>query len=285
MIDIQSHADHRNIAIDRVGVSDLRYPITVKDRARQKQSTIASLSMSVDLPKEFKGTHMSRFLEVLNGHHAEITMSSLPVILRDLKKKLQAKSAHIEIKFPYFVEKTAPVSGSKALMDYECTYTAEVTGKSEDIVIGVIVPVTSLCPCSKAISEYGAHNQRGYVTIEVRSARTKDGAPVMIWLEELIEVAEKSASAPLYPLLKRVDERHVTMQAYDNPVFVEDLVRNVASHLQDDPRVAWFSVKAVNHESIHNHNAFASIAWTRTPANGHGNGHGAEKKAAESTKV
>jgi len=279
MQDIQSNADDRNIAIDRVGVSDLRYPIEVKDRAHQTQHTIASLSMSVDLPKEFKGTHMSRFLEILASHTKEINTSRLPLILRELKDKLEAKNAHIEIKFPYFVEKTAPVSKMTAPMDYECTYSGTVNGKSEDIIIGVTVPVTSLCPCSKAIAEYGAHNQRGYVTIEVRSERNANGQLIMIWLEELIEMAEASASAPLYPLLKRVDERHVTMQAYDNPVFVEDLVRNVAVKLREDERVAWFSVKAVNHESIHNHNAFASIEWSRVRAATHSTGEEAEELA------
>lgn len=271
MIDIQNHADDRNVDIDRVGVSDLRYPIVVKDRRHERQHTIASLSMSVDLPKEFKGTHMSRFIEVLNEHNDEMTISRLPIILRELRDRLDAKSAHIEVKFPYFIEKSAPVTESCAVMDYECTYRGTVNGSDKnDIVIGVTVPVTSLCPCSKAISEYGAHNQRGYVTLEVRSVPKNDGHPTMIWLEELIKIAEESASAPLYPLLKRPDERHVTMQAYDNPVFVEDLVRNVAVRLQSDARVAWFSVNVVNHESIHNHNAFASIEWTRAPQNGNG---------------
>lgn len=266
MIDIQNHADDRNVDIDRVGVSDLQYPIAVKDRARESQQTVASLAMSVDLPREFKGTHMSRFVEVLNNHKDRMSISQLSVILRELRERLDAKSAHIEVKFPYFIEKSAPATGSKAVMDYECTYRGTVDGSCLDIVIGVTVPVTSLCPCSKAISDYGAHNQRGYVTIEVRSVLDEEGHPAMIWLEELIDIAEDSASAPLYPLLKRPDERHVTMQAYDNPVFVEDLVRNVAVRLQRDPRVAWFTVNTVNHESIHNHNAFATIEWSRPGA-------------------
>jgi GTP cyclohydrolase IB len=266
MIDIQSGADDRNIPIDQVGVSDLRYPITVLDRANEKQQTIASLSMSVDLPHQFKGTHMSRFLEVLNEHQGDMSTGRIPLILHDLRERLEAERAHIEIRFPYFIEKSAPVSGAKALMDYECLYLGNVKGKEEDIVIGVTVPVTSLCPCSKAISDYGAHNQRGYVSIKVRALRDKDNTPRMIWIEEIVEIAEESASAPLYPLLKRPDERHVTMQAYDNPVFVEDLVRNVALRLQNDARVAWFSVEAVNHESIHNHNAFARITWSRKGA-------------------
>jgi GTP cyclohydrolase IB len=168
------------------------------------------------------------------------------------------------VRFPYFIRRAAPASGATALMDYQCWFTGEAGETSNDFVLGVEVPVTSLCPCSKEISEYGAHNQRGHISTEVRPVRAMNGSPEMIWIEELIEIAESSASAPVYPLLKRVDERHVTMQAYDNPVFVEDMVRNVAVRLQADPRVAWCSVHAVNQESIHNHNAFARVAWTRT---------------------
>ncbi|MEX1362169.1 MAG: GTP cyclohydrolase FolE2 [Nannocystaceae bacterium] len=263
MKDIQGSSDHRQIAIDRVGVSDVRHPIVVLDRANEKQHTIATLTMSVDLPHHFKGTHMSRFIEVLNEHHGEVTMRTLPTILGALRDRLEAESAHIEVSFPYFSSKAAPVSGATALMDYECAFIGESTADREDFILQVKVPVTSLCPCSKAISDYGAHNQRGHVTIQVRSAKDDVGAPQLVWIEELIAVAEASASAPVYPLLKRSDERHVTMQAYDNPVFVEDMVRNVAARLQDEPRVGWFHVHAVNHESIHNHGAFAALEWTR----------------------
>lgn len=263
MIDIQSQQDHREIPIDLVGVSDLRYPIIVWDRDHEKQSTVATLNMSVSLPHHFKGTHMSRFLEVLTQHQGEMTMETLPAILHQLKERLGAESARVEVKFPYFLERTAPATGSKALMDYECWFHGESNGSKDDFVLGICVPVTSLCPCSKAISEYGAHNQRGYLTMEVRSVCDETGQPSLIWLEDLVEVAESSASAPLYPLLKRADERHVTMQAYENPVFVEDMVRNVAAKLMEDDRVQWFSVHAVNHESIHNHNAFAKIQWSR----------------------
>jgi GTP cyclohydrolase I len=263
MYDVQNHRDDRQIPIDKVGVCDLQYPIVVLDRKNQQQATTARLSMSVDLPHEFKGTHMSRFIEVLNTHRGEVTMRTLPLILSELKTRLDAKSAHMEAVFPYFVEKRAPVSGAAALMDYECKFVGEANGSKEDFILSVRVPVTSLCPCSKAISDYGAHNQRGHVTIEVRSHRTAEGPPALIWIEELIGVAEAAASAPVYPLLKRQDERHVTMQAYDNPVFVEDLVRNVAISLQADPRVAWFRVHALNFESIHNHSAFAQITWLR----------------------
>jgi len=259
MEDVQNRPDGRCIPLDRVGVADLRYPIIVLDRDNQKQHTIAVLSMSVNLPHDFKGTHMSRFIEILNLHRGEITMRTIPALLHDLRKTLNAQSAHVEAKFPYFIEKKAPVTGAAALMDYECCFNAVADGRNDDFIFGVKVPVTSLCPCSKAISDYGAHNQRGYITILVRTVRDGRGSYGMVWFEELIEIAERSASAPVFPLLKRADERHVTMQAFDNPVFVEDIVRNVTTTLQSDQRIDWFSVHALNHESIHNHGAFASV--------------------------
>lgn len=219
--------------------------------------------MSVSLPHHFKGTHMSRFLEVLNEHRGEVTMRTVPQILRELKKRLEAERARIEVRFPYFIERFAPVTGSSALMDYECTFIGESNAK-DDFLLRVRVPVTSLCPCSKAISDYGVHNQRGYITVEVRRRQTEEGHPAIIWIEELIDIAEQSASAPVYPLLKRPDERHVTMQAYDNPVFVEDIVRNVAVRLRADDRVSWFRVHTVNQEGIHNHAAFAEVSWSRS---------------------
>jgi GTP cyclohydrolase IB len=264
MQDIQNQADHRQIAIDKVGVCNLQYPIVVLDRTNQCQSTIARLSMSVNLPHEFKGTHMSRFIETLNAHRGEVTMRTLPQMLRELKERLMAESAQIEASFPYFLERTAPVSGAVGLMDYQCKFVGEANGSKSDFTLSVCVPVTSLCPCSKAISDYGAHNQRGEITIKVRSCATDTGGPALIWIEELIEIAESSASSPVYALLKRADERHVTMHAYDNPVFVEDIVRNVAAKLQGDERLTWFHVHALNHESIHNHGAFAEIEWTRS---------------------
>jgi GTP cyclohydrolase I len=220
--------------------------------------------MSVNLPHEFKGTHMSRFIEVLNEHRGEVTMRTLPLILGQLKTRLCAESAHMEVAFPYFLERTAPISRAKALMDYQCRFSGELNGGSADFVLSVSVPVTSLCPCSKAISDYGAHNQRGLITIEIRTANTGEGLPEMVWIEELVEIAESSASAPVYALLKREDERHVTMQAFDNPVFVEDVVRNLAMKMQADERITWFRAHALNQESIHNHNAFAEIEWRRS---------------------
>lgn len=259
LIDIQQSSDERGIDIDYVGVCDLRYPIVVLDRASGRQQVAATFSLSVSLPRHFKGTHMSRFIEVLVDHDGEVTMRTLPAILKDLKTRLDAVTARVEVSFPYFVERTAPVTGLKAPMDYECFFQAEANGHMNDFIVGVRVPVKSLCPCSKAISDYGAHNQRGIVTIKIRPVANSEGVPELIWIEELIEIAEKSASAPVYPLLKREDERFVTMQAYDNPVFVEDVARNVTRHLREDGRVAWFEVRVVNHESIHNHSAFAVV--------------------------
>ena len=263
MDDVQSRSDDRGIAIDRAGVTGLRYPITVLDKQDGRQETIAQISMSVSLPHHFKGTHMSRFIEVLNAHRGEVTIRTIPTILHELRDRLEAETSHIEVKFPYFLERIAPVTKSKALMDYECGFTGESNGTKEDFVLSVRVPVTSLCPCSKEISDYGAHNQRGYITIEIRSVRNEDGETQIVWIEELIEIAEQSASSPVYALIKRPDERFVTMQAYDNPVFVEDMVRQAADKLKKDARIEWFRVHAENDESIHNHNAFAELVWSR----------------------
>lgn len=264
MVDVQNSRDDRNIAIDQVGVTDLRYPIVILDRDHEKQQTIAQLTMSVNLPHHFKGTHMSRFIEVLEQHRGEVTMRTLPAILSDLRTVLEAESARVEVKFPYFLDRAAPISGATALMDYECWFVGEANGSGEDFVLGVRVPVTSLCPCSKALADgQGAHNQRGFISIEVRGVRNGGERPALIWIEELIDVAEKSASCPVYPLLKREDEKHVTIRAYQNPVFVEDMVRNVAVALRTNARIASFRVDAANMESIHNHAAFARVAWER----------------------
>ncbi|MEM1126871.1 MAG: GTP cyclohydrolase FolE2 [Bacteroidota bacterium] len=261
--DIQQSKDLRGVALEQVGISDLRYPITVLDKHQGKQQTIASLTMSVSLPHHFKGTHMSRFVEVLNQYLGAFTIGTLPDLLREMKERLDAESARIEVRFPYFLERKAPVTEKGALMDYACTFIGESNGHGDDFIIGVAVPVASLCPCSKEISEYGAHNQRGEVDIQVRSRQGSEGDTQLIWIEELIEVAENAASAPLYPLLKRPDERFVTMQAYENPAFVEDITRDVAVQLRADERVAWYQVRVTNFESIHNHNAFAQTSWSR----------------------
>lgn len=257
--DIQATPDTRGLDIDQVGVSDLRYPIHVTDQDGKPFPTVAKISMSVHLPHHFKGTHMSRFLEVLSQHEGEVTTRTLPNILHDLKERLDAEEAHMEVAFTYFVTKKAPVSGAAAKVGCDCVFKGSSNGTEDNLLLCITVPVTTLCPCSKEISDYGAHNQRGYVTLEVRPKR-KGKTHEFILIEELIAIAEKSGSAPLYALLKRPDERHVTMQAYENPVFVEDVVRNAAALLRADQRVESFTVKAVNHESIHDHNAFAVLS-------------------------
>ena len=252
LVDTQNQRDERCIPIDKVGVRGLRFPVQVRDRARQHQNTIASVGMYVDLPHNFKGTHMSRFVEVLHSHGNLVHVENIPEILHEMQVKLNAKTAHLEMEFPYFLEKSAPVTGKKSLMDYTVTFDASADGQQLDFMVKVAVPVTTLCPCSKAISKYGAHNQRGVVTVAVRFNE-------IVWIEDLIEWVESSASSELYALLKRPDEKAVTERAYENPVFVEDLVRNVVMRLKSAPQVRWHRVEAENFESIHNHNAYASI--------------------------
>ncbi len=256
MKDIQNSPDARNIPIQKVGIRDLQYPITVLDRARKSQHTIANVSMYVDLPHNFKGTHMSRFVEILNVHHGQVSVADIHDILKTMVERLNSETAHLEIRFPYFMMKAAPASGAEALMSYDCALLASLKRKDDkdhyDLVVEACVPVTMLCPCSKEISDRGAHNQRSEVTIQVRSQ-------ALVWLEELIEVAEACSSAPVYSLLKREDEKAVTEQAYDNPHFCEDAVRAVAAVLRDDPRIEWYRVESNNQESIHNHNAYAMV--------------------------
>lgn len=252
LADIQSQFDDRNLDIDKVGIKDIQYPIVVKDKKNGRQHTVARINMYVKLPHNFKGTHMSRFVEVLNSHRTNIAIESFKGILDDLKNVLNSEEAHIEITFPYFVEKEAPVSRLPSLMDYECTFIGTATPDKKDFIVSVKVPVISVCPCSKEISNYGAHNQRSYITIKVRYKG-------MIWIEDLIEIAENSASAPIFSLLKREDEKYITEHSYDNPVFVEDIVRNAADRLLADDRVTWFEVSSENYESIHNHSAYAVI--------------------------
>lgn len=263
MEDVQEWPDSRGIDLDSVGVSDLRYPIVVLDRGQSKQTTVAQFNISVRLARHVKGTHMSRFVEVLHESRGNISARTMPRVLRILCERLGTETARLEVRFPYFLDRSAPASGATGLMDYECSFVGEVSPSGDDFVLGVRVPVTSLCPCSKEISDYGAHNQRGYIEIQIRSD-IMGGPRSFVWIEELIEIAEFSASAPVYPVLKRPDERHVTMQAYENPMFVEDMVRSVARALQDDVRISWFNVRAENQESIHNHNAFAETSWARS---------------------
>jgi len=249
--DIQKQTDSRKIPIDKVGVKNLRYPITVLDRKHKIQHTIGSINMYVNLPHHFRGTHMSRFIEILNEHHQVLHIDTIGDILRKMKQKLEAEEAHMEVHFVYFIEKEAPVSKSRSLMEYQCMYLGTLK-KEEDFILGAKIPVTSLCPCSREISEHGAHNQRSVITIRIRSN-------ALVWLEELIEIGESSGSSPLYALLKRDDEKAVTEAAYNNPVFVEDIVREVAVKLKRDERITWFHVESENDESIHNHSAYASL--------------------------
>ncbi len=250
--DKQSEPDHRELRIDKVGVRGLRMPIQIRDKAHVLQNTIATIGMYVDLPKEFKGTHMSRFIEVLHAHGRMVHVDNIADILHAMQEKLKAATAHLEMEFPFFLVKRAPVSGMESVMDYTARFDAAACGREVDFVLTVKAAVTTLCPCSKAISRFGAHNQRGAVTVQLRSRRA-------IWIEDVITMIEESASSELFALLKRQDEKAVTERAYANPVFVEDLVRNVVVRLNAHPDVTWYRVEAENQESIHNHNAYACI--------------------------
>ncbi len=251
MPDMQKSRDTRNIPIDKVGVKDISYPIVVMDRKKKFQHTIARINMYVDLPHQFKGTHMSRFVEILNSYREEIALDKLEIMLAEMKKKLGASTAHLEMEFPYFIEKKAPVSKARSLMEYTCSFAATLADEF-DFVLGIRVPVTSLCPCSKELSAYGAHNQRSIISIKVRYSS-------FVWIEDLVSAVEECGSSPVYSLLKRVDEKHVTEQAYENPKFVEDIVREVTEKLLAEPSITWFSVEAENFESIHKHSAYAFI--------------------------
>lgn len=250
--DVQNSADTRRIAINKVGIKDIRHPVRVRDRSAGEQNTVARFNMYVNLPHNFKGTHMSRFVEILNLHEREISVDSFKEMLGEMTERLEAQSGHIEMAFPYFVNKSAPVSGVQSLLDYDVTLIGEIANGEPKMMIKVVVPVTSLCPCSKKISDYGAHNQRSHVTVNVRTRG-------FVWIEEIIDLVEKEASCELYGLLKRPDEKHVTERAYDNPKFVEDMVRDVAVRLNADDRVAAYVVESENFESIHNHSAYAMI--------------------------
>ena len=250
--DVQGSPDERRIPIDKVGIKGIRHPVRVLDRSTGQQETIATFNMYVDLPQDFKGTHMSRFVQVLENHEYEITVATFQRMLREMADLLESRSGHIEMTFPYFVRKAAPVSRVASLMDYDVTLIGVLRNDDVRLSTRVVVPVTSLCPCSKAISDYGAHNQRSHVTVHVHTR-------ALVWIEELIDIVEHEASCQLFGLLKRPDEKFVTEYAYDNPKFVEDLVRDVAQRLDADPRVESYSIEAENFESIHNHSAYARI--------------------------
>ncbi|AUL99439.1 GTP cyclohydrolase [Rhodocyclaceae bacterium] len=251
--DVQNSADTRRIAINKVGIKSIRHPVRVSDKNGGIQHTVALFNMYVGLPHNFKGTHMSRFIEILNGNEREISVESFEPMLREMVKRLEAETGHIEMTFPYFINKSAPVSGVQSLMDYEVTFTGEIReGGQYEFTMRVVVPVTSLCPCSKKISDYGAHNQRSHVTV---TATTN----AHLWIEELVQLVESQASCELYGLLKRPDEKFVTERAYDNPKFVEDMVRDVAGLLNAELRIDAYIVESENFESIHNHSAYALI--------------------------
>jgi GTP cyclohydrolase I len=249
--DVQGRADTRQIPINRVGVKDVYHPVRVKDRANGEQHTIANFNMYVNLPHNFKGTHMSRFIEILH-HEREISVDSFRALLEEMTERLSADAGHIEMSFPYFVMKKAPVTGVESMMDYRASLIGEHREGRTQLWLKVVVAVTSLCPCSKKISDYGAHNQRSHITIKARISEH-------MWIEELIDIAEEEASCELYGILKRPDEKYVTEHAYDNPKFVEDMVRDIAVRLNKEERVLAYVIESENFESIHNHSAYALI--------------------------
>lgn len=252
MPDVQSSSDTRRVAIDRVGVKDVVYPMRLETRSGGEQSTVATINMYVALPQEQKGTHMSRFLEVLNEYsETSFRPKDIPTITRAIKERLQAQEAHFQASFTYFIEKAAPVTGQKGLMNYEVSFEC-AANSHEDFIMTVAAPATSLCPCSKEISEYGAHNQRCKIEASVRMKGS-------MWIEDLAELLEGAASHPVYAVLKRPDEKFVTEKAYENPKFVEDIIRDLAIALDDEDRIEWYSISSENFESIHSHNAYAQI--------------------------
>ncbi len=255
--DTQNEPDNRQVSIDRVGVRDIRFPIVVSDKENRTQSTVARVALMVDLPEKYKGTHMSRFVEALHEHKRYLDVRTARRLPNRLLSKLSAQRARVEIDFPYFRTKKAPVSGMQGIMDYDVRFVIDADREGDNtFTLTIKVPVTTLCPCSKAMSEHGAHNQRGIVTYSVRFS----GEP--IWIEDIIDLIEHCASCQLYSLLKRPDEKFVTEHAYENPVFVEDLVRNVAVATERTKAFSWYRVEAENFESIHNHNAYAMVERT-----------------------
>ncbi len=257
MEDVQSSQDTRQIPINKVGIKDIRHPVRIADRTGNDQHTIANFNMYVNLPHNFKGTHMSRFVEILNNHEREISVKSFKEMMLEMTERLEADSGHVEMSFPYFVNKKAPASGVMSLMDYDVTFIGDFVDGDNRFTLKVLVPVTSLCPCSKKISDYGAHNQRSHVTV---TATLKD----FMWIEEIIDLVEQEASCELYGLLKRPDEKVITERAYDNPKFVEDMVRDVAARLNAEDRISAYIVESENFESIHNHSAYALIERDKT---------------------
>jgi GTP cyclohydrolase I len=258
LVDVQSTADTRNISIDCVGVRHVKYPMFVRERDGGNQQTVGDFTLAVDLPSHYKGTHMSRFVEVLSEHNRDLSVATIPDILEKLRAKLNAATAHLDVRFTLFREKAAPVTGKTGMMGYLCGFLAS-GGVAEKFLIEVTVPVTTLCPCSKELADRGAHNQRGYVQVQIQP----DTSKATLWIEDVIDMIEAAGSAPLYPLLKRPDEKYVTELAYDNPRFVEDMVREVALAFDADARIASYEIEVENHESIHDHNAYAYLKRDR----------------------
>ncbi|WP_374351342.1 GTP cyclohydrolase FolE2 [Chitinimonas sp.] len=250
--DVQGSLDTRNIAINKVGIKSIRHPVKVSDKTQGVQQTVATFDMYVFLPQQYKGTHMSRFVKILNERNEAVSVHSFEAMLREMVSTLEADAGYVEMRFPYFVNKTAPVSGVQSLMDYDVTLIGEIKQGRFTQKLKVVVAATSLCPCSKEISQYGAHNQRSHVTITAET--TGD-----VWIEDLIRVAEDEASCEVFGLLKRTDEKYITERAYENPKFVEDMVRDVAARLDADARIEAYVVETENFESIHNHSAYALI--------------------------
>ena len=259
MKDVQNTADERGIAIQKVGVNDIHLPFLIKTKAGLFQSVLAKIKLTVDLPQEFKGTHMSRFVEVLSDWSQKpISNKEMKFILADTITRLQANRAHIDIRFKYFIEKMAPVSGLKSMLDCDCLFSGALGQDGRlNFILGLTVPFTSLCPCSKEISDYGAHNQRGLMTVKIKYRHGK-----FIWIEDLASLMEKQGSCSVYPLLKREDEKYVTEKAYDTPKFVEDVLRDLVLELRGLSDVEWFEVECENYESIHNHSAYAAHVET-----------------------
>ena len=257
IIDVQGSHDTRRLAINKVGIKDIRHPIAILNQDGQVQHTVGNFNLFVNLPHDRRGTHMSRFVEILNSHEEPISLSAVENLLTTISNTLESDHAYLEINFPYFIAKQAPVSKVKSLLDYEVTLLGEKLGDNYAIAIKIVVPVTSLCPCSKQIADYGAHNQRSHVTLTA-------SVHEHIWIDELIDIVENEASCQIYGLIKRPDEKFITEHAYDNPKFVEDLVRDIAARLNKDDRVLSYMVESENFESIHNHSAYAVISRDKT---------------------
>lgn len=272
--DVQARNDTRGIALDEVGVTRVRVPITVLDRERTQQTTVAYVTMGVDLAANVKGAHLSRFMQVLRKRDESLTLFSLAALTRELRQHLDARRCRVRLEFPYFLTKAAPVTGELGEVDIDCAFEVIDVDSKLQHWLETRVPVTTVCPCSKDISDYGAHNQRGTIKIRIRCAQDEADLPALVWIEELVEIAESAASSPVYSVVKRPDERYLTMTGYDKPQFVEDVARDAALALSQDERIVNFEVTAENEESIHAHNAYATVRGPRAEGPAVVRGHG-----------